>query len=165
MAISSTQQTEILKVVAGLFNAAPGGVYLSELAGLVEGGMTTSQLADTLAASPVFTTGVLAGKVTVDDQVDVLMKNFGVTADSDPASAGSQAKAYFTEQLTNGVGFGKIVFDAASFLTTTTDTAFATAKTLLENKVLVAAAYSKTASTTDLDTLQSVLSPVTGDHP
>ncbi|QOJ20454.1 MAG: hypothetical protein HRU77_06940 [Gammaproteobacteria bacterium] len=165
MAISSTQQTEILKVVAGLFNAAPGGVYLSELAGLVEGGMTTSQLADTLAASPVFTTGVLAGKVTVDDQVDVLMKNFGVTADSDPASAGSQAKAYFTEQLTNGVGFGKIVFDAASFLTTTTDTAFATAKTLLENKVLVAAAYSKTASTTNLDTLQSVLSPVTGDHP
>jgi len=165
MAISSTQQTEILKVVAGLFNAAPGGVYLSELAGLVEGGMTTSQLADTLAASPVFTTGVLAGKVTVDDQVDVLMKNFGVTADSDPASAGSQAKAYFTEQLTNGVGFGKIVFDAVSFLTTTTDTAFATAKTLLENKVLVAAAYSKTASTTDLDTLQSVLSPVTGDHP
>lgn len=165
MAISSTQQTEILKVVAGLFNAAPGGVYLSELAGLVEGGMTTSQLADTLAASPVFTTGVLAGKVTVDDQVDVLMKNFGVTADSDPASAGSQAKAYFTEQLTNGVGFGKIVFDAVTFLSTTTDTAFATAKTLLENKVLVAAAYSKTASTTDLDTLQSVLSPVTGDHP
>jgi len=165
MAISSTQQTEILKVVAGLFNAAPGGVYLSELAGLVEGGMTTSQLADTLAASPVFTTGVLAGKVTVDDQVDVLMKNFGVTADSDPASAGSQAKAYFTEQITNGAGFGKIVSDAVAFLSTTTDTKFAAAKTLLENKVLVAAAYSKTASTTDLDTLQSVLSPVTGDHP
>jgi hypothetical protein len=164
MAISSTQQTEILKVVAGLFNAAPGGVYLSELAALVEGGMTTSQLADTLAASPVFTTGILAGKVTVDDQVDVLMKNFGVTADSDPASAGSQAKAYFTEQLTNGVGFGKIVFDAATFLSTTTDAAFAAAKTLLENKAMVAAIYSKTATSTDLDTLQSVLSPVTGDH-
>ncbi len=165
MAISSTQQTEILKVVAGLFNAAPGGVYLSELAGLVEGGMTTSQLADTLAASPVFTTGILAGKVTVDDQVDVLMKNFGVTADSDAASAGSQAKAYFTEQITAGVGFGKIVSDAVAFLSTTTDTKFATAKTLLENKAMVAAIYSKTATSTDLDTLQSVLSPVTGDHP
>lgn len=165
MAISSTQQTEILKVVVGLFNAAPGGVYLSELAALVEGGMTTSQLADTLAASPVFTTGVLAGKVTVDDQVGVLMKNFGVTADSDPTSAGSQAKAYFTEQVTNGVGFGQIVFNAGVFLATTTDTKFTTVQNLFNNKALVAGAYSKTSSTTDLGTLQNVLSKVTGTAP
>jgi len=165
MAISSTQQTEILKIVAGLFNAAPGGVYLSELAKLVEGGMTTSQLADTLAASPIFTNGVMAGKVTIDAQVNVLMKNFGVTADSDPASAGSQAKTYFTQQIDDGVGFGKIVFDAVSFLSTTTDTKFAGAKTLLENKALVAAAYSAIKSSTDLSELQVVLSNVTGDSP
>jgi len=168
MAISSTQQTEILKVVAGLFNAAPGGVYLSELAGLVEGGMTTSQLADTLAASPVFTSGVLAGKVTVDDQVDLLMKNFGVTADNDPASAGSQAKAYFAEQLNNGVGLGQIVYDAVTFLSqepSTMPTAFGPASVLLNNKALVAAAFSKTNSTTDLSALQNVLSNVKGDAP
>jgi len=162
MAISSIQQTGIMKVVIGLFNAAPGGVYLSELANLVEGGVTTSQLADILADSPVFKTGILAGNVTIDDQVNVLMKNFGVTADSDPTSAGSQAKTYFTTQLTNGVGFGKIVFDAGTFLSTTTDTTFSTAQTLYNNKALVAAAYSKTSSSTDLSTLQNVLSKVTG---
>ena len=55
MAISSTKQTEILKIVAGLFNAAPGGSNLSDLARQVEGGMTTSQLADALASIPLFT--------------------------------------------------------------------------------------------------------------
>ena len=54
MAITSTQQTEILKVVAGLFNAAPGGSNLSELANLVSGGMTIRQLADALAANTLF---------------------------------------------------------------------------------------------------------------
>ncbi|TXI42962.1 MAG: hypothetical protein E6Q59_00145 [Nitrosomonas sp.] len=165
MAISSTQQTEILKIVVGLFNAAPGGVYLSELAKAVENGMSPSNLADALAASPVFTAGILAGNVTIDDQVDVLMKNFGVTADSDPASAGSQAKTYFTEQITNGVGFGQIVFDAVTFLSTTTDTNFAAAKTLLDNKAMVAEAFSKISKSTDLTVLQQVLSKVTGDAP
>ena len=168
MAISSTQQTEILKVVAGLFNAAPGGVYLSELAGLVEGGMTTSQLADALAASPVFTTGVLAGKVTVDDQVDLLMKNFGVTADSDPKSAGSQAKAYFSEQLNDDVGLGQIVYDAVTFLSqepSTLPIEFGPASVLLNNKVMVAAAFSKVSTSTDLDVLQNILGNVKGDVP
>lgn len=163
MAISSTKQTEILKIVAGLFNAAPGGSNLSELAKQVEGGMTTSQLADALASIPLFTNGILAGKVTVDDQVNVLMNNFGMTADSDATSAGSQAKAYFNQQITNGVGFGKIVFDAVTFLSATTDTKFAVAQTLLNNKALVAAAYSKTTSSSDLSVLQNVLSNVKGD--
>ena len=165
MAITSTQQTDILKVVAGLFNAAPGGSNLSELANLVEGGTSIRQLADDLAANALFTNGILAGKVTVEDQVAVLMKNFGVTADSDTASAGSQAEAYFTQQVENHVGFGEIVYNAITFLSTTTDTAFATAKTLLDNKVLVSAAYSKEVSASDLPTLQGILSGITGDHP
>lgn len=165
MAISSTKQTEILKIVAGLFNAAPGGSNLSDLARQVEGGMTTSQLADALASIPLFTGGILAGKVTVDDQVNVLMNNFGMTADSDAASAGSQAKAYFTQQITDGVGFGKIVFDAVTFLSATTDAKFAAAQTLLNNKALVAAAYSSANSSSDLSVLQKVLSNVKGDAP
>ena len=165
MAISSTQQNEILKVVAGLFNAAPGGVYLSELANLVEDGMSTSELADALADSPVFKTGILAGKVTVEDQVDLLMKNFGMVADNDPASAGSQAETYFTEQITNGVGLGKIVYDAVTFLSNTTDITFAAAQTLLDNKAKVAAAYSKGFTSTDLSVLQKVLTNVAGDKP
>lgn len=163
MAISITQQTEISKVVVGLFNAAPGSVYLSELAALVEGGMTPSQLADTLAASPAFTTGVLNGKVTIDSQVDVLMHNFGITAGSD---ASADAKHYFTDQLNANVGFGQIVFDAGVFLLTTTDPKFTPIETLLENKAKVASAYSNIPSSiTDLSTLQNVLAGVKGDKP
>lgn len=165
MAITKEQETQILKVVAGLFNAAPGGNNLTELANLVEGGASISDLADALAAHTLFTNGIMSGRVTVEDQVSVLMNNFGVVADSDPASAGSQAEAYFTQQIEAGVGFGQIVYDAVTFLTNSTDPAFATAKTLLDNKVLVAEAYSLKVASGDLSTLQSVLAGVTGTAP
>lgn len=165
MAITKEQETQILKVVAGLFNAAPGGNNLTELANLVEGGASISDLADALAANALFTNGVMSGRVTVEDQVSVLMNNFGVVADSDPASAGSQAETYFTQQIEAGVGFGQIVYDAVTFLTNSTDPAFATAKTLLDNKVLVAEAYSLKVASGDLSTLQKVLAGVTGAAP
>ncbi|AEJ00319.1 Hemolysin-type calcium-binding region [Nitrosomonas sp. Is79A3] len=165
MAITSTQKTEILKIVAGLFNAAPGGSNLTELANLVSGGMTTSQLADALAANTLFTNGIMGGKVTVEDQAAVLAHNFGLAADSDPASAGSQAEAYFTQLINDGVGFGNIVVQAVTYLSGTPATEFTEAATLLDNKVLVSDAYSKAASASDLDTLQKVLSNVTGTAP
>lgn len=163
MAITIPQQTEILKVVAGLFNAAPGGSNLTELAKLVEGGASVSQLADALAANTLFTNGILAGKVTVESQVSVLMNNFGVVADdSDPSSAGSLAHEYFHQQIEANVGFGQIVYNAVTFLSSTTDPAFLIPKTLLSNKALVAEAYSSRTSSSDLSTLQKVLSNVTG---
>lgn len=168
MAITSTQKTEILKIVAGLFNAAPGGSNLTELANLVSGGMTTSELADGLATNSLFTNGIMGGKVTVEEQVDVLLNHFGLTADSDPASAGSQAKTYFTNQINNNVGFGKIVFDSVTFLSpvspATVTAGFETAATLLANKAAVADAYSSAHSSSDLSVLQNVLSSVKGDH-
>jgi|GEM_PF-1053378 len=165
MAITSIQKTEILKIVAGLFNAAPGGNNLTELANLVSDGMTTSQLADALAANTLFTNGIMGGKVTVEDQVNVLLHNFGLAADSDPTSAGSQAAVYFTGLINDGVGFGSIVFQAVTYLSGTPATEFTAAKTLLDNKALVASAYSIGHSSTDLVTLQNALSAVKGDHP
>lgn len=165
MAISDTQKADILKVVAGLFNAAPGGIYLTDLANFVSSGGTIQQLSNALAANPIFTTNILAGKVTVEDQVDILMNHFGVTADSDPASAGSQAHDYFQARLEAGDGFGDIVYNAITFLSTTTDASFLEAKTLLDNKVKVADAFSKVSTSTDFATLQQTLSKVTGTAP
>jgi len=162
MAITSAKQTEILKIVAGLFNSAPGGTYLTELANLVQGGMTTSQLANALAAHSLFTGTIMAGKVTTSSQVAVLMKNFGLVADSTTTSAGSQAQAYFTQQIDAGVGFGKIVHDAVQFLSGSVPSEFTTAANLLTNKALVAATYSESNSSTSLSALQNVLSNVTG---
>ena len=165
MTITPEQQTEILEVVTGLFNAAPGGTYMTELANLVEGGMTAEQLADFLATTPVFTNGILAGKVTVDDQADILMENFGLTADDDPASAGSQAKAYFVQKLTEVQGFGEIVTDAIAYLNGTPAPEFADTAALLANKVQVAKLYSLNHSSTDLAQLQSILAGVSVTSP
>jgi len=166
MAITSTQQTDILKVVAGLFNAAPGGTNLNDLAKAVEGGMTIKQLANVLASNTLFTNGIMAGKVTTDAQAAVLMNNFGLVADDTTTSAGSQALAYFKAQIDAKVGFGDIVFDAVTFLSGSSVPAeFTTAATLLANKALVAASYSASTSSSDLSVLQNVVKTVTGTAP
>ncbi len=165
MTITSEQRDDILEVVVGLFNAAPGGSNLTELANVVEGGASISQLADLLAAHPLFTDGIMAGKVTTEDQVQVLMDHFGVVADDDATSAGSQAEAYFTAQLEAGAGFGQIIVEATSFLSTTEDPLFADAAALLANKVLVAREYSERYSSSDLNVLQSILGGVTSNGP
>ncbi len=162
--ITPEQRDDVLKVVVGLFNAAPGGLYLNDLAANVEGGMSIRQLSDFLASHPIFINEVLAGKVTVDSKVNLLMKNFGLTADSDPASAGSQAAAYFKANLEAGKGFGEIVNNAVTYLKNPAPE-FQHTATLLNNKILVSNAYSLNNSSTDLSVLQNVLVKVTGDSP
>jgi hypothetical protein len=165
MAITPEQRDDILEVVVGLFNAAPGGNNLTDMANAVENGMTIDQLADILAADPLFTGGVLAGKVTTQDQVQVLMDHFGVVANDDAASAGSQAKAFFEARLGSGAGFDDIVVEATTFLSATEDPAFADAAALLANKVQVANLYSQSHSSSDLGELQSVLAGVSAGFP
>lgn len=164
MAITPEQRDDILKVTVGLFNGAPGNVYLPELAALVESGVSTEQLADLLAQDAIFKTSIIGGKVTTDEQADVLLSHFGLAADDDPTSAGSQAKEFFLAKLAAGEGFGKIVIDSINYLEGTPAEEFAPTATLLANKVKVAAAYSSQAGSTDVAVLQSVLSKVTGDR-
>ncbi|UJP02482.1 MAG: hypothetical protein LZF85_12050 [Nitrosomonas sp.] len=164
MAISDTQKADILKVVAGLFNAAPGG-YQSELENFISNGGTVQQLSHELSLNPIFISSVLAGSNTVGDKVNILMNHFGVAADSSSTSAGSQAHAYFQARLEHGDNIGDIVYDAVTFLSATTDPAFAGAKNLLDNKAKVADAFSKVSDSTDFNALKNILSTVTGAAP
>jgi len=152
------------KIIIGLFNAAPGKSYLTDIENLAKG-KTLAQLADALAATTIFTSVIMGGKDTTALKVAVLMHNFGVVADSNPTSVGSQAQAFFTNRIDAGVGFGAIVYEAVNFLSqdsATLPAAFTTVATLLSNKAAVATAYSATNASTDLAKLQSVLSAVTG---
>ena len=98
MAITAEQQTGILEVAIGLFNAAPGKIYNTELANLVDangGNLSISALADLLDDTPAFKDNILVGNVTIEDQANILLNNFGLAADDDPASASSPSKAAF----------------------------------------------------------------------
>lgn len=164
MAISKELETQILKVVAGLFNAAPGGSNLTLLANKVEAGMTIRELSDFLAATTLFTGTIMAGRITVDDQVEVLMGNFGFVADGVAGSAATQAATYFAAKIAAGQGFGQINYDAVTYLSGTPATEFTEAATLLANKALVSESYSKTVPSAPLSSLQDVLSTVPSDH-
>jgi len=165
MAISIEQETLILKVTVGLFNAAPGGAYLTEMSDLVEGGMTVAQLADVLAAHSLFTGTIMAGKVTTAEQVEVLMDHFGLVHDGVAGSAATQAEEYFADRIDAGDGFGSIVYDAVVFLSGSVPPEFADAAALLSNKAAVAEAYSSDNSSSNLAVLQGILSGVTADGP
>ena len=166
MTITAEQQTDILEVVVGLFNAAPGRTYMTELANLYENlGSDAQQLAEFLDDTPVFRDEILAGKVTTEAQVGILMDHFGLEANDDPASAGSQAEAYFTQKLEAGESLGKIVFDAVTYLNGTPAPEFADTKALLDNKVQVAKLYSEDHASTDVDELQSILAGVSAAFP
>lgn len=165
VAISKAQETGILKIFAGLFNAAPGGNNLTTLANLVEGGVTLSQLADGLAATNIFKQVIMGGKVTIDEQVDVLMNNFGLTSSNSAVRAVAQAEAFFIAQIDAGVGFGAIIYRAMIYLSGAVSPAFSETANLFDNKALVAEAYSRNSSSDDLSVLQNVLSTVTGTAP
>lgn len=52
----------------------------------------------------------MGGKVTTDEQVEVLMNNFGLTSGNSALRAVAQAEAFFTAQIDVGVGFGAIIY-------------------------------------------------------
>lgn len=167
MAITNEQQTQILKIVAGLFNGGISAGNLSALANLVEGGMSIAALSDALASTSAFTSNILAGKTTVESQVSVLMNNFGVIADSNNLqSAGSQAELYFTARISNGAGFGTIVYEAVTFLSRNDlPVEFAEVAALLNNKVLVVEEYAGRNPPDDFATMIALLSDVTATNP
>lgn len=160
MAISSEEKTKLLKVVVGLFDAAPGSAFLPELEAVVEDGLSVREVAQVLVTKSIFTDGVLGGVDSPAAQAAVLAGHFGLTADDVEGSAATQALEYFTAGIEGGANIGDLVTDAVEFLARTDLPAeFAETATLLANKAAVAEAYSAVESnnSTDLADLQVVL--------
>lgn len=160
MAISSEDKTKLLKVVVGLFDAAPGSAFLPELEAAVDGGMSVRDVAKVLVTKSAFTDGVMGSATTSAAQAAILAGHFGLTADGVADSAASQAIDYFTAGIEGGADIGDLVTDAVEFLMSAgLPAAFAETATLLANKAAVAGAYSANAdnNSTDLTQLQSIL--------
>jgi hypothetical protein len=158
------QQVNILGIVAGLFNAAPGEQFLTEFTAAVDAGLTETQLAGILAAHPVFTNGIMGDQNTTSSQVAVLMNHYGLVADGVTDSAASQAEDFFTNSINSDVGFDAMIIQAGVFLLSDSVPAeFTETANLFKNKITVAGVYSASNSSTDLATLQSPLAGLSGE--
>lgn len=158
--ISSADLDEVVKIVIALFNAAPGAVFLPELAGAAAAA-SPSALAQTLSGSLAFH-AVAGGDASVTGLSRLLMTNLGLDVRS---PAGAAANTYFKDRLAAGDNVGAIAHDAVRFLSATSDSGFADAAALLANKTAIAYHYSVSAPvyTTDLDILRGMLAGVTED--
>ena len=156
MAISSgAQENNLLGIIVSLFNASPGNKFLEDFSAQLENGLTEAQLADTLAASTAFTSGIMGGKPTVAAQVTELMNHYGLIADNVPGSPATQAQAFFTDSINSNVGFGHIALLMTNFLLgPSIPPEFVETANLFKNKIAVASLHSQAIVSQDLNTLQ-----------
>lgn len=158
MALTTTERSDIIKLVVGMFNVAPGSTYLSQFTVAYEAnGRSLSNLAKDLAKTgaflsinPVFQTG--------SEFATSFLTPLGLQANT-------EAVAFIVARFNAGESKGQIALEALTALNASTAPAFANAKAILNNKTAVAENYSvaQNGSATALAALQSVVATVTAD--
>lgn len=158
MAITATQRTDIVKIVVGLFNAAPGATYLNSFAAYGDNlaGLTNDLVADPAftAIYPEFLTSLEFGTKFVD----ALVGNAAAAADK------AWAAEWIAGMLDAGNSRAEVVTMAVTELQGAAGNAkWAAAATQFANKVAVAEYYSvdMMGSATDVGALQGVIANVT----
>lgn len=154
----------ILGIVIALFLAPPGKQFLREFREF----STVSneeQLADNLAAHPLFTRDVIGGKSTAD-QVKELMKHFDLEADGTAGSAASVAEKFFSDRIDSQVGFGAIAAEATFYLLRndllgeSILEVFKPTSDLFKARIKFADEYSENREFTDLAELQKAMANI-----
>ncbi len=154
MAITATQNDQLFKLVAGMFNAAPGGYY--------------AELANALSASSIETLATNLGKTTAFLGVypsaagvpatfaDAFLANV-ISGYSTSNANHTWAKNWIVSELTAGASVGSVVWKVISALdsVSTTDTNWGSSKAALEAKTTLAKAYVGTSK--ELNVLQATL--------
>ncbi len=158
MALTTAERTNIIKLVVGMFNAAPGATYLAELTVAFEAnGRSLSNLAKDLATTPAY------------KAINPVFQTAAEFATSFLTPLGLQANTaaidFVTAKFNAGVSKGQIAYEAIVALNASTATEFADAKAIVNNKTTVAEYYSvtKNITQTNVATLQQVVSTVTKD--
>lgn len=158
MALTTQERNNIIKLMVGMFDAAPGATYLADLENAYEGnGRSLLNLAKDLAntgaykaLNPVFQTAA--------EFAQSLLTPLGLEQNV-------TALEFVTSQFNAGVSKGQIAYAALIALDASTDAAFADAKAILNNKTTVAVYYSVDlhVAQTNVATLHLVLAEVTKD--
>ena len=163
MAITTQQQSNIIALTVGMFNAAPGAQFLSEFSEMFENnGESYQALADALATTGQFQSQ-FAGLVTQEGRINKILSNLGIQEGTD---AYTTAKAHFDARIEQGATEAELIVESLEYLLGD-DAAeeFADVQAQLNNKVEVATFYSveQQQSATTLDELQGVIADVTAD--
>jgi len=159
--ITPAARSEILGLIVGMFNAAPGNAYLNQFSTAYESGATISGIANTLAKLPIFNL-TYPSSLTAPEFADKLVANL-LGSEVTDAAAKTWATTWVTGRLNAGMTRGDVILTAVQALLATTNTAYTNAKLSLQNKIAVSEYYSVTKgiSDTDLLDLQTAIAGVT----
>lgn len=157
MAITSAERTKILQLIVGMFNAAPGELYLNQIAAAYEAdGHNLLTLAKQLSGTGAFAS-IYPAFMTGSEFATAFLAPLGL---DDVPSVFNWIKGRYE----SGENKGTIIFDAMAALvaSTSVDPQVVEAQAILNNKVEVAEYYSVTKglSDPDLADLQLVLAGV-----
>ena len=165
MAITAETRTDIIELVVGMFDAAPGASVLSELAVSVDAGLSLKDLAITLGNTSVFTDEYPAFLTNAEFATKYLTNFLGGNPGEVTAENFALAEEAVVALLNSGKSRGEVVYDVVTAVSAVaeTDTNFGTAAALLNNQTEVAVHYSVTTqqSGDTLDDLKSVIVNVT----
>lgn len=167
MAITVETRTDIIELVVGMFDAAPGASVLSELATSVDAGLSLKDLAITLGTSSVFTAEYPTFLTNAEFATKYLTNFLGGNPGEVTAENFALAEEAVVALLNSGKSRGEVVYDVITAVSAVaeTDTNFGTAAARLNNQTEVAVHYSVTTqqSGSTLDDLKAVIDDVTSD--
>ena len=156
--VSAADQDNILKLVAGMFNAAPGAGYLKEFSdAFVAMGSDYSALARGLGASSAFK-ALYPASMSDDAFATQFLSTLGLQLNL-------EAQTWVKAHVQAGKPYAQVMLEALVALVETKDASFADAQKLLTQKAVVAEYFSVTEakSSDSLEYLQAVLSKVQTD--
>lgn len=159
MALTPQERTGLIKLAVGMFNAAPGATYFSELAAVYEGaaGRSLSTVASILSNSTAFLSANPPSQLPVDFARSFLM----------PLGLDTNVEAvdFMVARLNTGANKGALIVQALNAIDGSSSPVFANAKAILNNKTLVAENYTLTLARTEtnLVALKAAIATVTAD--
>lgn len=156
--VTTQERTNILKLVAGMFNAAPGATYLNEFTdAYVALNKDLGALAAGLGQTGAFQS-LYPSFLTADEFANKFLDTLGLKANT-------EAQDWVKAKVNAGESFASVVFQALVAIDASTADDFKAAREQLANKAAVAEYYSvdQNKSASDLSELQNVVATVTND--
>ena len=161
MAITTTESTNILKLLNGMFNLAPSAaIYNDVIATYEDLGNDFSLLASNLAQSSIYVSEYSG--LSNSSKASKLLSNIGLTHGT---TAGEVANDYFLERLAANVSIDQLTLEVLTYLIddTVRDASFDDSAAVIKNKATVSQALIDSAKVTSTIEELNIISEVTSD--